>query len=175
MTPRVPRSRGNLVDALRRHVALLEDYSSCAFREGKEEYFGEVAGKLRVLVYESRRNRPLLLDLMQDYDISIPIHISRPEGDIEMSIDDFLDNLAFVIRVPSRGLVSVTNKQMISMWAQQYGASHEDWEVDEEFAQVLSSNIFIGGLPAAAAALQAVANTVLWLAKEFLTHLDTLK
>lgn len=175
MTPRVPRSKENLVDALRRHVTLLEDYSNRAFREGKEEYFGEVAGKLRVLVYKSPSNRPLLLDLMRDYDISIPLHFSRPEGDIEMSINDFLDNLAFSIRVPSGGLVSVTNKQMIGTWAQQYGASHEDWEIDEEFAQALSSGTFIGGLPAAAAALRAVANTVLSLAKEFLNHLDTLK
>jgi len=172
MTPRVARSQENLVAALRRHADLLDEYSTRAFRQGEESFNGEVAGKLRVLVYQSRTNKPLLLDLMKGYDVSIPIPISRPGGDIEMSIDDFLDNLAFAIRVPSRGLVSVTNMQLIGMWAQQYGASHEDREVEEEFAQVLSSGIFIGGLPGAAAALKAIANTVLWLAKEFLAHLD---
>jgi hypothetical protein len=151
---------------------LLDEYSARAFREGDEAFFGEVAGKLRILVYESRTNKPLLLDLMKDYDVSIPIPISRPEGDIEMSISEFLDNLAFAIRVPSSGLVSVTNKQLIGMWAQQYGASHEDREIEEEFAQVLSSGVFIGGLPGAAAALKAIASTVLWLAKEFLVNLD---
>jgi len=172
MSPRIPRSQQNLIAALQRHVTLLEEYSGRAFRDGDEAYFGEVAGKLRVLVYESPSNRPLLIDLMKELDISIPIHISRPEGDVQMSIEEFLNSLAVAIRVPSRGLVSVTNKQLIAMWAQQYCASHEDREIDEELAHILSSGVFIGGLPSAAAALRAIANTVLWLAKEFLARLE---
>jgi hypothetical protein len=172
MTPCVARTRANLVSALRQHVDLLDEYSRHAFREGNQAFFGEVAGKLRVLVYNSRTNKPLLLGLMKDFDTTIPIPIDRPGGDIEITIDEFLDSRAFAIAIPSRGLVSVSNRQLIAMWAEQYGASHEDVEVEEEFTAILSSGIFIAGLPGAAAALRAISDTVLWLSREFLTLIE---
>ena len=42
-------------------------FGNLAFSEGRTEYLGEVAGKLRVLVCETRTNKPLLLGLVDEY------------------------------------------------------------------------------------------------------------
>ena len=76
--------------------------------------------------------------------------------------------MAYAIRLPSQELVQVTNKQFIAMWAQQYGASHEDWEISEELVAAFNSSLIIGGLPASARALMTISNTVLSVGEKFL-------
>ena len=71
--PRVPREIEELVEALRQHTDLLADYGQRAFGGGDERYLGEVAGKLRLLVYDRGRNRPLLLDLMQAFGLDVQV------------------------------------------------------------------------------------------------------
>ena len=171
----IPRDTRNLIDALRRHLTLLREYSHRAFVLGDQSLCGEVAGKLRVLVHRSRTSRPLLLSLIEHFGWDIPITINDPFGNFQLTLDEYLDSLACTIRTPSQGLVEISNRNLLAMWAQQYGASHEDWELDEEFATVLalSSQLEIGGLPAASAALRAISNTVLWVGEEFLRRVDS--
>jgi hypothetical protein len=68
----------DLVDSLRRHLTLLEEFRVHAFQEGDQDYFGEIAGKLRVLVYEKGRNKPLLLSLIDQFALEIPIVLGSP-------------------------------------------------------------------------------------------------
>ena len=76
--PRVPREIEELVEALRQHTDLLADYGQRAFGGGDERYLGEVAGKLRLLVYDRGRNRPLLLDLMQAFGLDVQVTLNGP-------------------------------------------------------------------------------------------------
>jgi hypothetical protein len=168
--PRVPRDLNNLLAALERHLSLLREYSERAFRKGDASFYGEVAGKLRVLVYEKGRNKPLLLALIREFNLEIPVTINKPRGNIQMTLEEYLDSLAVAIRTPSSGMVSVSKRDFIAIWAQQYGASHEDWEINEELAEALGSGMFIGQMPIAAAALRGIANTVLWVGEKFLTQ-----
>ena len=171
---RVPRDIANLVSSLRSHLSLLREYSTRAFQNGEVSFLGEVAGKLRLLAYESRTNRPLLLDLINHYGFEIQIAISDPTGEFTVTPHEYLDLLAFAIRTPNQGLAEVTNRDLIGLWGQQHGASHEDWELNEELAAAfaLSGTLSIGGLPAAAASLRAVSNTFLWVGDELIQRLD---
>ena len=168
MPPRVPRSDKNLVQTLERELTLLTEYSSKAFRDGNQNYYGEVAGKLRLLVHEKGSNSPLLLALMDKYDINIPNIIDSPRGKYETNIRDYLDGMAFVIRTNQQGLVKVTNKDLIAIWAQQEGAAHIDWEIAEELGAALSLGINIGGIPATPRALMVISNTIIFVGNELL-------
>jgi hypothetical protein len=75
---RVPREVAELVERLREHTSLLREYSERAFADGDDRYLGEIAAKLRLLVYEHGRNRPLLIDLMEECGIDCPITLSGP-------------------------------------------------------------------------------------------------
>ena len=143
--PRVPRSQDELVVALRQHVALLREYSQRAFVDGRREYLGEVAGKLRVLAYESRTNKPLLLGLMDELNIEVSLTFDKPGGRRQATLRQHLDDLACAVQTPSRGLVAISNNQFLATWAQQQGASHEDWEQNEEFVVARDLGLQIGG------------------------------
>ena len=175
---KVPRETPDLLRALRRHVRLLREYSVRAFQQDDHDYLGEVATKLRLLVYERGRNIPLLLALMDESGLDVPITLGGPPvqplpgqpgpGD-QVSLREYLNCTAFGIRTRSRGFVLLTKKELIGTWAAQHGAAHEDWELDEEFALALDSNIFIGQLPAVAAELRVTTDTVLNVAERFLS------
>jgi len=174
--PRVPRDISSLLVSLRTHQRLLKDYSVKAFNEGDASFLGEVAGKLRVLVYRGGTNKPLLLDLINHYQFEIKIPMSDITGDYQVTPNEYLERLAYAIRTPTRGLVQVTNHELIGLWAQQHGASHEDWEIDEELASAfaLSRQLSIGGYPAIVRQLRAISNTVIWVCDQFLQHIDAI-
>jgi hypothetical protein len=170
---RISRDIPNLVTALRRHLTLLREYSDRAFRDCDESFYGEVAGKLRVLTYKSHTNKPLLLSLMEEMNVDIPITLNTPPGDITMSLPEYMNSLAFAARMPPRGLVEVSHNDLVAMWAQQYGASHEDWEISEELAFILNSGVFIRDTPSGVVILRLISNTVLWVGNEFLERIDS--
>ena len=174
---RIRRDIPDLVEALRRHVKLLKDFAAKAFNKGDNNYLGEVAAKLRLLVYEQGRNKPLLLALMDEFGLDIPIKLGGPPikpvpgqpgpGD-EVSLRQYLGLTAYGIRTPSRGFVQLTKKELIGIWAAQHGAAHEDWELQEEFAVARDCGIYIGGTPALAAELRVTTESVLYVAEKFL-------
>ena len=62
----------------------------------------------------------------------------------------------------------MTKKELIGVWAQQHGAAHEDWELDEEFIRARDSGLSIGELPALAPELKVTTEAVLSVANQFL-------
>jgi len=157
-------------------VRLLHAHAQRAFDEGDADYFGEVAGKLRLLVGE-HGNKPLLLDLIDEMAAPVTITLGgppiqplpgRPGPGDQLTLREYLGLEAMILRVPSRGLVSFTKAQLIGAWSQEVGAVHEDRAVDEELAHALFGGIRLGGLPAAAAELAVTTRTVLHAADQFL-------
>lgn len=178
--PEMPREIPDLLESLRRHVKLLREFSVRAFQAGDYDYLGEVAGKLRLLVYEGGNNTPLLLALMDEFELDLPVTLGGPPikplpgqpgpGD-QVSHRNYLALPAFGIRTPSKGFVQLTKKELIRTWAVKQGAAHEDWDLPEEFAAARDSGLFIGGLPALAAELRVTTETVLYVADKFLSIL----
>lgn len=135
------------VGALRRHVELLREYARRAFEAGDPAFLGEVAGKLRLLVLGTGTQRPLLLHLLDEFEMDIEVSVRPPFGPSTLCLDDYLDSLAFAGQT-SAGYVRLSHSDVIAAGAQQAGAAHEDWELEEPFARSAFSGIAVGGRPA---------------------------
>src|SRR5206468_13095319 len=96
----------------------------------------------KLLVYERGRNKPLLLSLMDEFSLEIPITLGGPPitpepgkpgpGD-QVTLREYLGLIAYGISTPSSGFVTLTKKELIGIWAQENGAAHEDWSLDEPY------------------------------------------
>jgi hypothetical protein len=153
---RIPRDRLELVAALGQHTTLLRDYCVLAFQDGDDRYLGEVAAKLRLLVYEHGRNEPLLLRLMDELGVDVPITLNGPpqfeiapgvHGGDQVSLRAWLGHLTYFTTTESGEALQLTKEQLIAFWAQQSGAAHEDWEQDEVLVRLRQSGVSIGGVP----------------------------
>jgi hypothetical protein len=92
---RLPRQSPELFDALQRHVRLLRTYAERAFVGGDADYLGEVAGKLRVLVLDRGRNKPLLLKLMEECDVGFEVALNDLTGATALDLEENLASTAF--------------------------------------------------------------------------------
>ena len=63
--------------------------------------------------------------------------------------------------------------ELVRALAEQHGAAHEDWALDEKLAAIIRSGIYIGGLPAAAVELRTTVDAVLYVANSFLSGLTS--
>jgi hypothetical protein len=176
---KVDRPIAELVGALRRHVRLLKEYASKAFRHRDEAYLGEVAGKLRLLAGDRGESSPLLLRLMKALDISVPIVLGgpptiRPVGELgagdTVTLRQYLGMVAYGTRTPRSAWIELTNADVIHTWAQQQGAAHEDWKVDGAFIALRDSGLYIGGQSELGAVLEGITRTVLFVAAKVLVE-----
>lgn len=143
----VQRTVADMVDMLRRHRKLLVEYGDKAFNHREEDYLGEVATKLRLLVVPKRSNVPLLVRLMSECqlddrfvlgDMGPPAALrpaGRLPGDI-VTLKEFLDLPAFRADT-SVGPVTLTKRQLIEVLAEKHGAAHEDWNHPESLVLLL--------------------------------------
>jgi hypothetical protein len=129
-----------------------------------------VAGKLRVLVHESRTNRPLLLALMEDTGVDVAIPIDASRGRYETDLRSYLDGLACAIRIPTGELAELSKSDLIALWSQQSGGAHEDWALDQRLATIFAGGLFVNGQPIHGQALCGICRTVLYVAREFLAR-----
>jgi hypothetical protein len=177
---RIPRTDAELVDALARHTSLLRDYCARAFDDGDDRYLGEVAGKLRVLAYASKMNEPLLLNLSDHYGADTTFVLDGPpqvevmpgvHGGDAIELRDYLGVLAFYTTTESGEPLQLLNKDVVSLWAQQSGAAHEDPALDERLHRLRTSGAFIGGQPSEVMVLRSIALTVLAVAERVLASI----
>ena len=168
---KVSRSRDDLIARLKEHCAILDDFHRKVWVEGQQKYLGEIAGKLRVLVHSARTNRPLLLDLMKEAGITVQIPFDEPRGRYETDLPTYLARFACAIPVPSGGMAEVSNSELIALWAEQRGASHEDWQLDERLDTILKGGFVVSGQLICAHALCSICRTVLYTAEQFLEQL----
>lgn len=175
---RVKRERGELLEALDRNLRLLAEYSRRAFEEANDDFHGEVAAKLRLLVYEpkgkGKSHRPLLLALMDEADADIPVTVvatKRPGTPaVVLSLREYLAGTA-EWTTPGGRSHSCSYIDLICMWADQHGGAHEDWSFGEVFLDARYSGIFINDgeriEPALVRTLRQVTENVLKVAEEF--------
>ena len=84
------RTPTDLLSRLATHVYLLRDYHTRAFRDRDEAYYGEVAGKLRLLTYKSNTNRPLLIDLMDELGVTINVTLDPHDRTRALSLREYM-------------------------------------------------------------------------------------
>jgi hypothetical protein len=83
--PKIKRSQSEMLEALKEHRDLLREYHDRACMGGDNRFLGEVAGKLRLLVLKTGRNRPLLLDLMVQFGADVTHHRRHATQDRDSS------------------------------------------------------------------------------------------
>lgn len=161
------RTDEELVEALRRHFTLLKEYHEKAFEEGDANYYGEVAGKLRLLIYRSRTCHPLLLDLMEKFSITVRLDLIGP-GNRSADIDGYFHRPCGAFRSErTNQLIEITRMGVVRSWAQQIGSSHEDPSIDDNFSEYLSHGFYINGRQIAVDELRRSSKFVLNVAKFF--------
>jgi hypothetical protein len=74
--PRVPKPRDERIRDCETHLAFLKEARD-NYRTDRERY-KQVAGELRVLVCKSKSNKPLLLDLMDEYGFDYLVQRAAP-------------------------------------------------------------------------------------------------
>lgn len=125
-TPRTRRSDEEMQGALKKHAILLQRYCALAFGEGREEYLGEIAAKLRLLAIETRKNTPLLQSVMKAKEIDPQIG--------GLTLEAFLSFPAVGVKVGPSEYKDLSYGDFIRGWAEQMGGAHEDWAVDDALA-----------------------------------------
>jgi len=163
----------DLLILVRRHLRLLKDYSQKAFIQHDDDYLGEVAAKLRLLVSTEGSNVPLLLRLLDEFEIDEKITLSEPGSPRILSLREFVKLDAFAQRLPSGELVGFTKIEIIRTFAEKLGAAHVDWTVPDKFQRALDNKISLGGLHPIAREIRSVANAVTHIGEHFLSKLTT--
>jgi len=165
-----------MIKSLIDQTDLLKNYYDNAFNKRDLKYLGEVAGKLRLLVYENK-SKPLLLSLMDKLNIKIPITLKdspvepllgKPKPGNKIDLRKFLELDAYYLKMPSGNSKWVTKKELIAFWSQQFGSAHQDWSITEEFYEMIRSSQYIGGFPIIALELKETAKTVIYACDEFI-------
>lgn len=75
MTVRIPKTKEQLLEACETHLIMLNQ--ALSLYPSQRYQYKHIAAELRVLVCDFSRNKPLLLDLMDEYGFSYEI---KPEG-----------------------------------------------------------------------------------------------
>ena len=121
------------------HLELLKKYIS-EYEQTKDfNLLGEIAGKLRLLVWKGGRNKPLLIRLAREYEIQLTREFDRPDGTVHISLDEYLEELAYFTTV-EEVQYKFTVMDLITLWSHQSGAAHEDWNIDKKFDVLLNSS-----------------------------------
>ena len=175
--PILSRSVGNMVIALRRHLKILKENYSKVYNDRDPDYAGEIAAQLRILATGFRSNTPLLIELMDRTGIEIRVmaEIGPQDYDREkgMTLTEYMDILAVGLRISTGEFVEISRTNLVRSWAEKLGGAHEDWEIPEGFATVVSTNLHIGGTQAALGALRVIAETVINVGEHFLSIYDS--
>ena len=160
---------------------LLKIYYDNAFNKKDLKFLGEVAGKLRLLVFQSKTNTPLLLSLMDELKMEMPIKLREspveplpedPKPGESLTLRQYLELNAYYLKLSSGKSKWISKHALIGWLSQQFGAAHQDWEINEEIYTVIKSEIYIGGLPLIALELKQTAKTILYVCDEFIKKIN---
>jgi hypothetical protein len=154
-----------MAEALRRHTRILRSLMKRAFEDHDRDFYGEVAGKLRLLLLSLGRNKPLLLRLLEAHGKGLDVHV------LGIPLAEFLDQSGLAVRRPDGTFVTLTNAQLINIWASQHGSAHEDWSLSEAFSLLRSGGTTVDLLQVAAAQLAVIGKATLKAAEDLLTEI----
>ena len=141
---KIPRPAVEMANALAAHLVLLGRYIDAA-AAGDHVYLGEIAAKMRLLVItkpKPNKQVGLLVRLAKLLDSELEITLGgapgwkdmqdRTAGDV-VTLDEWLASFALQVET-SEGPRQLTTGELVCVWAEQYGAAHEDWTIDEAFS-----------------------------------------
>lgn len=127
-TSRTPET---LIASFGDHLALLKDYI-IKLEKGDKKYYKAIMAELRVLVYKSRANKPLLFRLAAQHSINPVIY----EKERKMGLEEYLNQALFIVPLPpffpKRGDNYLTRIEFIAKASQQEGSAHEDNKLDDD-------------------------------------------
>lgn len=167
-----------MVEALSRNVRLIDAYVDKAMTD--DDYLGEIAAKLRVLIVDIPRNRkhtPLLLGVANAYKSTLGINPINGDNRAAFTWTQFLDSMAMHTSKPGNEPHTLTYRDFIRGWAEQAGGAHEDWEIDSALLEMIQFGARVGdrGFPIAKNNLLAIAKNVSQSAKVLLSNVETLR
>jgi tetratricopeptide (TPR) repeat protein len=178
-TPRKKRSIGEMIHRLETQLELLRQHSEQAFGRKREEYYGEVATKLRILLVRKNPNTPLLLEIAERLEVPLNVTLGGPPvqplkgepgpGDT-VTLDCFFDLRAVHIRT-SAGLVGISKRKLICAWCEQLGGAHEDWGIEEAILNSLEFPLLINGTSPNVIELHNCARIALEYGDQLLDHI----
>lgn len=140
---RIARNEDDLISALSDNLDLLEEAIKKS-RAGDFKYIKVIKGILRVLVYTSKSNIPLLIELAKKYSVIPTIKTEGPRGVFERPLDIFLEEIGFASGTEN---IILKNIDLIVKGSQQEGGAHEDWDIDKDYLFSKGDGLLIGGIP----------------------------
>jgi len=195
---KIPKSKELLLRECEEHLFMLKDALSL-YRSQRYRY-KQIAAELRVLVCEFRSNKPLLLDMMDEYGFTYEVQPWGRSpipliGDIDSSLNKKIgqlliegkhqeaDKLISSRRKPillryfvKKGLAvymrpnEISYNTLIRKIAEQEGSSHEDRGVDSEVNEM--KNIHLGGEESHIACLINFSDVVVEAGQKFFEFLS---
>ena len=177
------RTINDLIDSLKRHLRLLEQYHHEAFENNNEDYFGEIAGKIRLLAIGFGSNKPLLINLMKEFEIEPkqifdgPPIIYRDEkkhlkpGE-SYTLETLLTLDCMGAKTQTDGFKTLNKSEFILLLAEKHGAAHEDWNHPEILKIIISDNIYFGDKKIYLHELSNIARWVIWAGNNFISQLN---
>ena len=147
------REIGDLLESLKKHLNLLESFCVEAFKKQNDDFFGEIAAKIRLLTISFKSNKPLLIGLMKKFEIE-PAQIfdgppvqypnDHPKPGDSYTLEVFLTMPSMGFKTKSEGFKMLNKTEFICLFAEKHGAAHEDWNHPEILRIIKDANIFIG-------------------------------
>ena len=164
---RIGRSKYDMLIALARHVRLLESYTELAMTN--DDYLGEIAGKVRLLVVKTKQNKPLLLTVAEAFGAPVPQGQAATPETPAMTWPEVLQLPALHVEYGGgRPSMTMSFQDLIRAWAEQTGAPHEDWSMDEGLHVMFSPHPQISGAQLSRQTMIAIGRSVVRSAKTFM-------
>lgn len=169
---RYARSTWDLLARLRYRIRRLRADLAAFDAAPDEQLAGDISTHLRALVIERGRQRPLLIDLMDGFNSKTVVKSETPPDQGRLRpLREYLDELQLKQpKLEGDGSVMLTNRQLILVCADQFGA-HDDWSHDEQLAALRAGGVYFGSVPAYVMCLRAVARTVASVGEAFIEEL----
>ncbi|MGF1679656.1 tetratricopeptide repeat protein [Photobacterium minamisatsumaniensis] len=175
------RSISDLLESLERHLKLLRNFYIECFEQNNEEYFGEIAGKIRLLTKTKGGDKALLIGLMKEFEIEptqifdgppVQYPAGHPEPGKPHTLETYLTMDSMGFRTTGDGFKLLSKSEFVCLFAEKHGAAHEDWNHPEILRIIKYSNIFVGDEKLYMSELKSIAHWVLWFGNEFISNLS---
>lgn len=175
------RDLDEMVDRLKAQLRILQSHCQRAFIEKNQDFVGEVATKLRLLLRRKGANTPLLFAVAEKF--SFPLMVTVPPRPIKreqtpsgtFSFEEHLEHCGYIYRSDAGNIEYVSLMKLILVYCEKMGGAHEDWQFGEWGRLAASSEFTINDLTPHAHQIKYCADVTLDLGKKLLLTIEALK
>ncbi len=165
---KIKRDLNELIVELKEQIGLLEEAID-KVNSGDHKYSKSLSAILRILVMETKTNKPLLFKIAKHFNYEPTVTIDSPFGIKTKALKIHLKDIYFASGTEK---LSLTNEEFIKIAAQQDGGAHVDSEIDFSY-HFSNRGISIGGLPPKVLKLRILSSHVLKTAKDLLLVINS--